>query len=77
MDSLNLSIRTMDSFESVLGAASQGLSVGETLQSLPTKLSVELLSHPSPEVEIHPSDSASRSIVKARGQDNRFSALES
>jgi hypothetical protein len=38
--------------------------------------SVRSMCH-SPEVDSHPGDRASRSIVKARGQDNIFNALES
>ncbi len=46
----------------------------ETLQSLQAKLSVKCPSQS--EVDFHPDDSTSRSIVKARGQDNIFKALE-
>ncbi len=48
---------------------------GETLQSLQTKLSAKHLSQSGD--QFSSGDSASRSIVKARGQDNIFSALES
>ncbi len=69
----------MDSFESVVRAAARGILTesGATLQSLQTKLSVEHLSQSGGRLGYSPGDRASKSIVKARGQDNIFSALES